>query len=75
MSSFKFMIVCHWTLDIKRLDDGDGIEATLMRHSACWHKACRVRFSQTKLEQLEKKQITDCGKERKGEAVAYADSF
>ena len=25
-------------VDIKQLDDGDGIEATLMRHHAGWHK-------------------------------------
>ena len=30
---------------IKRLDHGDGIEATMMRHHACWHKACCVKFS------------------------------
>ena len=42
-------------IDIKRLDDGDGIEATMMRHHACWHKACRVKFSQTKLERLERR--------------------
>ena len=42
-------------IDIKRLDDGDGIVATIMKHSACWHKLCPVIFSQTKLELLEKK--------------------
>lgn len=42
-------------IDIARLDDGDGIEATLMRHSAQWHKACRLRVNQTKLERLETK--------------------
>ena len=45
-------------LNIRRLDDGDGIEATIMRHNACWHKACRVKFNQTKLERLERK-LTD----------------
>ena len=25
-------------VDIKQLDDGDGIEATLMRHHTGWHK-------------------------------------
>ncbi len=34
---------------------GDGIETTLMRHSAQWHKACRLRVNQTKLERLETK--------------------
>ncbi len=42
-------------IDIARLDDGDDIEATLMRHSAQWHKACRLRVNQTKLERLETK--------------------
>ena len=30
-------------VDIKQLDDGDGIEAMLMRHHAGWHKtACLI---------------------------------
>ena len=29
-------------IDIARLDDGDGIEGTLRRHSAQWHKACHL---------------------------------
>ena len=42
-------------INTARLDDGDGIhvEATLMRHSAPWHKACRLKVIQTKLERLE----------------------
>lgn len=40
-------------IDTARLDDGDGIEATLMRHNARWHKACRLKVNQTKLERLE----------------------
>ena len=50
-------------LDIKRLDDGDGIEATMMNHHACWHKACRVKFSQTKLELLERRLAGEKNKE------------
>ena len=50
-------------LDIKRLDDGDGIEATMMNHHACWHKACRVKFSQTKLERLERRLAGEKNKE------------
>ena len=42
-------------LDIKQLDDGDGIEATLMKHHAGWYKTCRLKFNQTKLERLQKK--------------------
>ena len=42
-------------VDIKQLDDGNGIEATLMRHLAGWHKTCSLKFNQTKLERLQKK--------------------
>ena len=33
-------------VDIKQLDDGDGIEPTLMRHHAGGHKTCRLKFNQ-----------------------------
>ncbi len=42
-------------VDITQLNDGDGMEATLMRHHASWHKTCRLKFSQMKLERLGKK--------------------
>ena len=32
-------------VDIKQLDDGDGIEATLMRCHAGWHKTCRLNLT------------------------------
>ena len=40
-------------IDIARLNDGDGIKQTLQRHSGQWHKACRLKVNQTKLERLE----------------------
>ena len=40
-------------IDIARLNGGDGIEPTLQRHSARWHKACRLKVNQIKLERLE----------------------
>lgn len=43
-------------VDMNRLDEGNGIEATLKAHSASWHKSCRLKFNQTKLERLQKKQ-------------------
>ena len=46
-------------IDINMLDDGDGIEATLMRHQACWHKTCRLNFNQTKLDRLNKKVVQE----------------
>ena len=44
-------------IDINRLDNGDDIEATLMRQQALWHKACWLKFNQTKLDQLNKKVV------------------
>ena len=42
-------------IDINRLDNGDDIEATLMRQQAFWHKTCPLKFNQTKLYWLNKK--------------------
>ena len=44
-------------IDVKRLDEGDGIEATLMRHQAGWHKMCYLNFNQTKFKRLQKKSV------------------
>ena len=41
-------------IDTARLNDGDGMEATLVRHNARWHKTCRLKGNQTKLERLVK---------------------
>ena len=46
-------------IDINRLNDGDGIEATLMRYQAYWHKTCRLNFNPTKLDRLNKKVVQE----------------
>lgn len=38
-------------LNVNRLDDGDGVEATLRTHSAQWHKKCRLKFNKKKFDQ------------------------
>ena len=40
---------------LERLDDDDGIEATLRCRKASWHKSCRCKFNATKLERAEKR--------------------
>ena len=47
----NFSGVGHIPIDvnIKKLDDGDGIEATLMKHVG-WRRTCHLKFNQTKLE-------------------------
>jgi len=42
-------------IDIKQLNDGDGNEATLMRHHAGWHKTCCIKFNQSLIERLQKR--------------------
>jgi hypothetical protein len=43
------------TIDLSRLDEGNGIEATFMEHGAKWHKCCYTKFNITKLRRAEKK--------------------
>ena len=38
-------------LNVNRLDDGDGVEATLKRHSAQWHKKYRLKFNKKIFDQ------------------------
>lgn len=38
-------------LNLERLDEGDGVEATLRIHGAQWHKKCRLRFNKKMFHQ------------------------
>ena len=35
--SLRYMPIA---IDVRRIDDGDGFEVTMMRHQASWHKTC-----------------------------------
>ena len=41
-------------IDIRRLDEGKGIEATMLKHLAKWHKSCKGKFNKSKLKRAEK---------------------
>jgi len=43
------------SINLSRLDDGDGIDATLERHKAKWHDSCRLLYNRTKLKRAEKR--------------------
>lgn len=45
-------------LELGRLDDGNGIEATFLENNAKWHKSCRIKFNNTKLKRAEKRKNT-----------------
>ena len=41
-----------------RLDEGEGIEATLIRNKARYHNSCRLLFNNTKLIRAQKRTVT-----------------
>ncbi len=43
------------SVDLGRLDEGDGIVATLINHRAKWHKLCRMKYNNMKLQRVKRK--------------------
>lgn len=43
------------TIDLSKLDDGEGIQATFEQHRARWHDACRLAYNKTQLLRAEKR--------------------
>ena len=41
-------------IDIRRLDEGEGIEATMLEYLSKWHKSCKGKFNKSKLERAER---------------------
>ena len=41
--------------DLAKLDQGDGIAETLLKHNTSRHRSCRVKYKATKLKRLERK--------------------
>ena len=46
------------TITLSRLDDGEGVEATLRKHRAKWHDSCRLQYNRTKLQRAEKRKTS-----------------
>ena len=44
-------------IDLRHLDEGNGVEATLRKNKAKWHKFCHSKFNITKLKRAEKRKI------------------
>lgn len=63
---FKAMNALPILLDPVRLDEGNGIEATLRRCKAKYHQNCRLKFNNTKLERARKREATS---EASGESL------
>ena len=45
------------SIQLSRLDDGDGIENTLNKHSAKWHDSCRLWYNKTELQRAVKRRV------------------
>ena len=44
-------------LDLRRLDEGEGVEKTLRSNNGKYHKSCLLQLSNLKLERAKKKKI------------------
>ena len=42
-------------VDLECLDEGSGIEPTLMENEAMWHKSCCIKFNATQVRRAEKR--------------------
>jgi hypothetical protein len=42
-------------IDVCRIDNGDGIDNTLINHHAKYHEACRLIFNNTKLKRVQQR--------------------
>ena len=47
------------TIDLSKLDDGEGIQATFEHHRSRWHDSCRLEYNTIKLFRAEKRK-TSC---------------
>ena len=46
------------TVQLHRLDEGQGVEATMVAHQAKWHKTCMLEYNNTMLRRAEKRPVT-----------------
>lgn len=54
-------------LNPKRLDEGVGIESTLIKNQAMYHNSCRLLFNNSKLKRAQKRIITNSASSSKSE--------
>ncbi|XP_062605131.1 uncharacterized protein LOC134266937 [Saccostrea cucullata] len=46
------------SLDMSRLDEGDGIQSTFQNHKAKWHDSCRLKYNKTALQRAQKRKMS-----------------
>lgn len=45
--------------DPETINDGSGIENTLVKHEASWHKSCRNKFNNTEFKRAQKRKMNE----------------
>ena len=53
--AFKKLGCLPKTINLSRIDEGEGVEASFHHHKAKWHDSCRLKFNKTKLQRAEKR--------------------
>ena len=56
LNQFKDLGIVSMDLDVEKLDEGIGIQETLMIHSAKWHKTRSLKFNKQALQRVSRKQ-------------------
>ena len=56
-------------LNVNRLDDGDGIEATLTRRSVQWLKKCCLKFNKTNVSPVEAGRVDSASEQQSGSST------
>ena len=54
---FHVMNEMHIAIDIRRIDDGGGIESTIVQNKARYHDSCRLKFNHTKHQRAQKGKV------------------
>ena len=49
LNQFKDLGIVPINLDVEKVDEGIGIQETLMIHNAKWHKTCSLKFNKQAL--------------------------
>lgn len=52
---FSELGITPFAISLEQLNDGSGIENTLLNNKASWHKSCRDKVNSTKLKRAQKR--------------------
>ena len=56
---FNELKMVPFAIGLDQLDDGSGVENTLLTNKAAWHKSCRDKVNSTKLKRAQKRSNQD----------------